>query len=107
MKPYREFADSSGTVWRVYRVEPQSVSASLARLRESMASVESERRQPWLLFESSVGDRRRLAPVPARWDENCTDAELANWSAAADSIPPAPARRAGEDDARGDQSPPM
>lgn len=97
MKQYREFTDSKGIRWKVYRVEPQSVSDSFARLRERLPDTESERRRPWLLFESSAGEHRRLTPVPAEWDGACTDAELANWSVAADSIPPAPARRADED----------
>ena len=93
MRQYRQFTEPPGLVWRVYRVEPELVSPSLARLRESMPRVDSERRQPWLLFESANGDRRRLTPVPSRWDESCTDAELASWCAAADAIPPAPMRR--------------
>jgi hypothetical protein len=93
MTAYRQFTHSSGSVWRVYRVEPQSVSPTLARLRESMTGVGAERRRPWLLFESSAGERRRLAPVPERWDESCTDADLADWCEAAERIPPAPMRR--------------
>ena len=91
MKQYRQFNDSS-IAWRVYRVEPESMFDSIERLRHSMKH-DVERRQPWLLFESSTGERRRLTPVPERWDENCTDAELAAWCAAADPIPPAPMRR--------------
>ena len=94
MKQYREFTDSSGVAWSIYRVEPRTISPSLARLRETLHSADVERRQPWLLFESRNGDRRRLTPVPARWDEEeCTLSELAEWCAAADQIPPAPLRR--------------
>ena len=95
---YREFRDSSGLEWKVYRVEPRAVSPALTRLRETLSSAKPERRQPWLFFESSAGDQRRLTPVPVRWDENCTRAEIAEWCAAADPIPPAPLRR--EEDSR-------
>jgi hypothetical protein len=97
MNQYREFTDSRGVVWKVYRVEPQSVSDSLARLRQRLPDKESERRRPWLLFESRAGEHRRLTPVPETWDGNCTDADLAEWCGAAEAIPPAPARRAAED----------
>jgi len=93
MQQYREFTDTSGTVWSVYRVEPRAVSPSLVRLRETLPHVETERRQPWLFFESKAGDRRRLTPVPLRWDHDCTQSELADWCAAAEPIPPAPLRR--------------
>jgi hypothetical protein len=94
MRQFRKFNDSSGSAWSVYHVEPRIVSPSLARLRETLPAIDSERRQPWLLFESTAGERRRLTPVPVRWDdENCTQSELAEWCAAADPIPPAPLRR--------------
>jgi hypothetical protein len=92
-KEYREFTDSSGIIWTVYRVEPRAISPALVRLRETLPTVASERRQPWLFFESRRGDRRRLTPVPARWDESCTTMEIEQWCAAADPIPPAPLRR--------------
>ena len=92
MQQYREFRDSAGSVWKVYRVEPRAVSPALLRLRETLPH-KTERRQPWLMFESSAGDRRRLTPVPDRWDDDCTQSEIAEWCAAADPIPPAPLRR--------------
>ncbi len=93
MRQYREFTDSSGMAWNVYRVEPRVVSESLTRLRATLPPIETERRQAWLLFESRGGDRRRLAPVPSRWDEDCPMSEIAQWCAAAEPIPPAPFRR--------------
>lgn len=94
MQQFRKFTDPSGTVWSVYHVEPRAVSPALERLRETLPNVESERRQPWLLFESTGGDRRRLTPVPDRWDdEDTTVSEVAEWCTAADPIPPAPLRR--------------
>jgi hypothetical protein len=97
MKQYRGFTDSKGVAWKVYRVEPQSVSKSLARLRQRLPDAEDERRRPWLLFESSAGEHRRLTPVPDGWNGDCTDADLAQWVGLAIPIPPAPARRADED----------
>ena len=94
---YREFTDSAGVRWKAYRVEPQRVSEALERLRSSLSEDVSERRQPWLLFEAP-NDRRRLSPIPAAWDENSSDAQLEQWCALADRIPPAPARR--QDDRR-------
>ena len=102
MEQYRKFTDSSGTVWSVYRVEPRAVSPALVRLRETLPPIESERRQAWLFFESSAGDRRRLTPVPERWDES-TQTEIAEWCAAADPIPPAPLRRESDSQLPGDR----
>src|SRR5919199_1181455 len=103
MRPYREFTDSSGTVWSIYRVEPRAVSLALERLRETLTNIQPERRQPWLLFESSAG-HRRLTPVPLRWDEECTASEMAAWCAAADPIPPAPLRRESDSQLPGGRS---
>jgi hypothetical protein len=101
MRQYREFRDSSGSVWKIYRVEPRTVSPALVRLRDTLPRQGSERRQAWLLFESSTGDRRRLTPVPGRWDDDCTQSEIAQWCAAADPIPPAPLRREEDSDLPG------
>ncbi|HEY2377336.1 MAG TPA: hypothetical protein VGH98_15270 [Gemmatimonadaceae bacterium] len=94
---YCEFTDSAGVRWKAYRVEPQRVSEALERLRSSLSSDLSERRQAWLLFESP-NDRRRLSPVPDGWDENASAIQLEQWCGSADRIPPAPERR--EDDRR-------
>src|ERR1051326_6829931 len=92
---YRQFTDSARVVWKVYRVEPGAVSASLARLRERLPDRESERRRPWLLFESSSGERRRLAPVPGEGDESLPGAAPAEGGRAGDPLPPPPPRRCG------------
>ena len=94
---YCEFTDSAGIRWKAYRIEPQLVSPALERLRSSLPAEFGERRQPWLLFESP-NDRRRLSPVPEGWDDQSSDAQLEQWCASADRIPPAPERR--EDDRR-------
>ena len=104
MRQYREFTDADGAPWSVYRVEPRVVSPALSRLRETLLKDASERRQPWLLFESRAGARRRLTPVPDRWDEDCTQSEIAEWCAAADPIPPAPLRRESDSELPGNES---
>lgn len=52
----------------------------------------SERRRPWLVFESDEGEKRRLVPVPDSWLE-CSDFELERWCMRAIRVPPAPERR--------------
>jgi hypothetical protein len=93
-KGFRTFSDSAGVLWTVLRVEPEPVSPTLERLRESLTSASLERRRPWLLFESKTGERRRLAPVPEAWDQPGSDHLLAAWCTMAESVPPAPERRA-------------
>lgn len=51
----REFTDSMGVTWRVWRTKPRAGSVYGETLRGG-----------WLTFESSEG-RRRLAPVPTDW----------------------------------------
>lgn len=89
---YREFTNAAGVRWKAYRVQPQLVSPALERLRDSLVPQANERRRPWLLFEAQ-GERRRLSPVPAEWDADCTDHDLARWCEMAEQIPPAPERR--------------
>lgn len=57
----REFVDSNGVTWRVWRTMPRSRSVYSEQLREG-----------WLTFES-VQQRRRLAPVPAGWADATTE----------------------------------
>jgi hypothetical protein len=57
----REFVDSKGVTWRVWRTSPRSGYVYTERLRDG-----------WLTFES-VQQRRRLAPVPAGWADATPD----------------------------------
>jgi hypothetical protein len=93
MTQYRAFTDSSGTTWKVYRIEPQSVSPTLERLRQSLPHPPSERRRPWLLFESAAGEKRRLVPIPNGWDTDCTDAQLVAWCQEAERMAAGAGRR--------------
>jgi hypothetical protein len=54
--PLREFDDRLGRRWRVWDTVPART--------EAMGDF----REGWLTFDSGT-DRRRLAPVPARWSE--------------------------------------
>lgn len=60
---YREFVDSAGVVWRAWATYP------------TVAKVVSKGFEAgWLTFESKT-ECRRLAPIPAAW-EDYTEAKL-------------------------------
>jgi hypothetical protein len=63
--PVRTFADSAGTVWEVFEVQ---------RLSQKAQAVSIGLEHGWLAFVSGT-QKRRLAPIPARWQES-DDAEL-------------------------------
>lgn len=93
MDDCKAFRDSNGIQWTVYRVEPEVISPTLQRLRESLTHA-PERRRAWLLFESARGERCRLVPVPDAWATDPTDSTLDQWRLSAERVPPAPQRRA-------------
>lgn len=87
----RQFKDISGRVWLVWKVaggfHPQRSGRERRSARTSFSGVErrsgAERRgtkppppwaNGWLCFES-LDERRRLMPVPEKW-EACTEEEL-------------------------------
>lgn len=89
----RTFRSALGVDWLVHHVEPQAFSPTLARLQETARDVHGgERRQPWLVFVSPDGTKRRLTPVPPEWTK-CSAAELELMCMRAVLVPPAPARR--------------
>jgi hypothetical protein len=61
----REFIDSLGVRWRVWDVTPEGMHSlyhARAYLRGFLAG--------WLVFEAEDGgERRRLSPIPAKWDD--------------------------------------
>jgi hypothetical protein len=61
--PVREFEDDRGVRWRVWSTMPQLEHA-----------VQPAFAHGWLTF-ASAGERRRLAPIPERW-ESLADAPL-------------------------------
>ena len=81
----REFTDSRGVTWRVWRTKPRAGSVYDETLRGG-----------WLTFESSQG-RRRLAPIPSGWAD-ATPERLDLMCRAAEAVtvrrPGRPARRA-------------
>jgi hypothetical protein len=93
----RTFRDSVGLTWEVHLVEPvllsQRADSWLDKLSPQAASANHERRRPWLVFESSEGEKRRLVPIPDDWT-TCTDFVLERWCMKAHPVPPALARRA-------------
>ena len=87
--PHREFMDDSGRLWDVWDVHPTAVerrvnsdrrgkpreSPDRRQRREVRLVVPSELRDGWLAFHT-LGERRRVAPIPSGW-EYLTDQELA------------------------------
>lgn len=85
----REYTDPSGTTWRVWNVEPMSRETpgytgeerraltvrgfhpDRRRPSAREASLMPEMRHGWLCFEAQR-EKRRLAPIPAGWEE-CPD----------------------------------
>lgn len=55
----REFTDATGNAWRVWDTRPVT------------GRVRAEYQRGWLTFEQGeeVASRRRLAPIPDRWEE--------------------------------------
>lgn len=60
----REFTDSTGRRWRVWDIRPEQMHAA-TRAEDHLQNVING----WLAFEPAAGgEKRRLAPIPARWD---------------------------------------
>jgi hypothetical protein len=83
----RSFTDEGGIEWEVREIANAMMPASLEKLLGP-----DRRRSGWLAFQSTGGERRRLAPYPADW-ETVTDFEIIRWCARAERVPPAPSRR--------------
>ena len=87
---HRIFTDVRGITWDVWDVVPRS--AADAPHREGSVSIAGPLARGWLAFQS--GDsRRRLAPVPAAWDE-ASDEQLRRWCVEALTVVPLQARGA-------------
>lgn len=84
----RAFKDSSGaewTVWEVYPSTPRGIAADAIHIAPRLVNG-------WLCFQS--GDRRRrVAPIPERW-EALTEMELGLLCILATELPPS--RRAAQ-----------
>lgn len=93
----REYTDSAGVQWTVWRIEPRftPLRSGIDRrtrhtyVREERRILPDRRRRivdsmvlrGWLCFESAE-ERRRLSPVPDDW-ESCSEAVLIGYCAAA------------------------
>ena len=84
----RAFTDSVGVDWTVREIGSSTLTQTLAKVLKS-----DRRRSGWLVFESTDGDKRRLAPYPPDW-RTVSMFELERWCMKATRVPPAPARRA-------------
>ncbi|MDB4880704.1 MAG: hypothetical protein JWL60_2150 [Gemmatimonadetes bacterium] len=87
----REFTDPAGVQWTVWKVVPGEMSTTFRRV----SGITEERRTPWLVFQASTGEKRRLQAVPDGW-ETCDEPTLVSWVMRAVRVPPAPARRTKE-----------
>jgi hypothetical protein len=83
----RTFVDNVGVEWTVREVAVPTMTPTLKKLL-----AHDRRRGGWLVFESSDGEKRRLAPYPPDW-RTLSPFELARWCMRGTRVPPAPARR--------------
>ena len=70
---HREFVDAAGGRWQVWDTRPRS-----------KAEVRARYAGGWLSFESD-GERRRLHPIPDRWEE-VDDDMLRKWLASGEPV---------------------
>ena len=81
--PVREFTSPDGQRWTAWNVVPGQHVTAAAR---GIAHLPPELEGGWLCFECPA-EKRRLAPVPAHWDE-MDDDELADLCDQATYAPP-------------------
>lgn len=74
----RNFTDSQGQVWRVWNVVPQYASS------HDEDAMTPGLQGGWLCFENG-GEKRRLSPIPAEWENAAADA-LEGWCRAASAV---------------------
>ena len=66
----RGFTDSMGVEWRVWEVFPSRAGTSSTAETFSTAKLKGTvYAEGWLCFEST-SQKRRLAPIPAGWEEH-------------------------------------
>lgn len=68
---HRTFASPDGTVWQVWDMPGQNPDA----LPGGGGSLRQVIHDGWLCFESERQEKRRLTPIPARWEER-SEADL-------------------------------
>lgn len=84
---HREFTDASGVTWDVYAVYPDAQFSQ--KLRGTFQSG-------WLCFDSGP-EKRRLSPIPDRWQE-LDDDRLRQLADTAERSRPRRSRRTGENE---------
>lgn len=104
--PHRKFEDRQGKVWDVWQVQPTSLERRLIQRRVkdeervdaaerrtrherreerlSRSPVATEFASGWLCFET-MGEKRRLAPVPEGWDR-ADDETIKQWCSVAKPV---------------------
>jgi hypothetical protein len=108
---HRTFKDKEGRIWDVWQVHPSAAERRFVqrRTKDEKRSDAAERRsgddrrvgekaQPvtratiapeftygWLCFET-IGEKRRLAPVPEGWDR-ADDETIEQWCCVAKAVP--------------------
>jgi hypothetical protein len=81
---YRVFASPDGAVWQAWDVpgrDPAELGDARGGLREAL-------QHGWICFESG-GEKRRLTPIPPRWEQR-SEAELWLYCRVADRADPGP-----------------
>jgi hypothetical protein len=99
---YRTFLDDNGRYWQVWESRPHSFERRKGDRRQFSGSWSGEERRSadrrqgsskrsvlvdtqmangWLTFESFT-EKRRLAPIPARWDEMSVRELIQVWERA-------------------------
>jgi hypothetical protein len=104
---HRQFKDRQGRIWDVWQVHPQAAERRFfqRRVKEEMRSDTAESRSGlerrleeklaraplaaefaygWLCFET-IGEKRRLAPVPEGWDR-ADDETIEQWCCVAKPV---------------------
>ena len=68
--PLREFTDRNGEAWKVWDITPERLHPSTLAGDYLQGFVDG-----WLVFETTDGrDKRRLYPVPVKWEELSVEA---------------------------------
>jgi hypothetical protein len=84
---HRTFFDPNGLEWKVWEVSSSSVESAGGALQ---GFVEPYLQKGWLCFESSRGEKRRLAPVPADWERHSFHRMIELWRQATPARKPSP-----------------
>lgn len=82
---HRIFSDLRGVTWEVWDVFPRLLPDGVRR-EAAQPAIHGQLAQGWLAFQAGES-RRRLAPVPAAWEE-ASDEQLQRWCSQALAVGP-------------------